>query len=213
MNPDVDCFLCAQPLKPLVGSSFEAQFERCTSCELILRKRSHRLSIDDARAFYETHQNDVLDERYRRFLSKVTEPLIARLPCTARGLDYGSGPAPALATLMNQAGFDTVSYDPLFAADDSLLRKTYDFVTSTEVVEHFLDPDQDWTRLFSLLRQGGLLAVMTEWYRGQWPLSTWRYARDPTHNVLYTQIALTRVARRFAVDVEFPVSNVCIFRC
>lgn len=215
MNPllkrDSVCFLCAGPLESLTLDPFETGFERCLPCQLILRKRSQQLGVDDARAFYGTHQNDPRDERYRRFLSKVTEPLVARLPRAARGLDYGSGPVPALATLMKEAGFETHSYDPLFAADQALVEQTYDFVTSSEVVEHFIDPAQDWARLFARVRRGGLLAVMTEWYRGQSPLSSWRYARDPTHNIFYTQIALTKVADRFAADAEFPTENVCIF--
>jgi len=211
-SPEGLCFACEGPLEPFVGGTFEALFERCSSCELILRKRSQQLNSEDALAFYRTHQNDVQDEGYRRFLSKVTKPLIVRLSSGAIGLDYGSGPAPALTLLMSEAGFETLAYDPLFAPDGSLLKRTYDFVTATEVVEHFCDPSGDWASMFSLIRPRGLLAVMTEWYRGQQPLSAWRYARDPTHNVFYTRVALAQIARHFGADVEFPADNVCIFQ-
>jgi hypothetical protein len=208
------CFLCARPLEALLGvEAFEASFERCRSCHLIFRKESAQISVEEERTFYQTHQNDAADPGYRRFLSKVAEPLKARLQPGARGLDYGSGPAPALVMLMNEAGYPTVGYDPLFSRDESLLTESYDFVTCTEVVEHFRDPARDWARLFSLVASGGLLAVMTEWYRGQSPLSAWRYARDPTHAVFYSRQGLSQIAQFYQAEPDFPGENVCFFRC
>lgn len=207
------CFLCTRPLEPVVGGGdFEADFESCVDCSLVYRKKRSQLSPEREHAFYQTHKNDLFDPGYRRFLSKVTDPLRAILSPGARGLDFGSGPAPALALVMSEAGHETAIYDPLFAPDEKALEQTYEFVTCTEVVEHFREPARDWARLFSLVGQGGVLAVMTEWYRGQCPLSGWRYARDPTHCVLYSQNALRRLGEQYRAQVVFPSDNVTFFR-
>jgi len=55
-------------------------------------------------------------------------------------------------------------YDPFFAPDPSALKRAHDFVTCTEVVEHFQQPADDWRRLLSLVKSGGWLGVMTLLY-------------------------------------------------
>jgi len=45
------------------------------------------------------------DPRYRRFLARLAEPLIAHLPKGARGLDFGCGPGPTLSLMLREAGF------------------------------------------------------------------------------------------------------------
>lgn len=211
-EPSSACFLCTKPLEPFpTGEPFEENFERCLSCCMIFRKERARLNADEELRFYQTHQNSAEDPGYRRFLSKVTEPLKAKLSPGACGLDFGSGPAAALVALMGEAGHEMARFDPLFAPDDGSLARTYDFITCTEVVEHFKDPAADWALLFSLVRRGGTLAVMTEWYRGQSPLSSWRYARDPTHCAFYSRAALSRIGERHEAELEFPSDNVCFF--
>ena len=61
------------------------------------------------------------DAGYRRFLSKLADPLMARLAPGARGLDYGCGPGPALAAMLREAGHEVALYDPFFAPDPAPL--------------------------------------------------------------------------------------------
>lgn len=206
------CSLCANPLNELeLADEFELSFRTCPRCGLLERDSRAHLSLEAERAFYGTHQNHMEDLGYRAFLARLAEPLAARLRPGARGLDFGCGPAPLLALLMNQAGFGTAWYDPLFASDESLLALEYEFVSCSEVVEHFRNPAESWSTLFSLLRSGGVLGVMTEWYRGQRPLSSWRYARDPTHVVFYQRETFHYLAAKHGAHVEFPRPNVCLF--
>jgi SAM-dependent methyltransferase len=137
-------------------------------------------------------------------------PLRQRLKGGAHGLDFGCGPAPLLVKMMNEAGFRAVGYDPLFAPHESLLDERYDFVSCSEVVEHFRNPAEAWRLLVSLLKPGGVLGVMTEWYRGQTPLSSWRYARDPTHLVFYCRKTFEFLAETYGLGLEFPRENVCL---
>ena len=62
---------------------------------------------------------------------------MARLLPKSQGLDYGCGPGPALAHMLREAGHDVALFDPFFAPDPAPFNRTYDFVTCTEVAEHF----------------------------------------------------------------------------
>ena len=63
--------------------------------------------------------------------------------------------------MLSEAGLSMSVYDPFYFANAEALRREYDVVTCSEVVEHFRSPQSEWARLASLVRPGGLLAVMT----------------------------------------------------
>ncbi|MEI4850515.1 class I SAM-dependent methyltransferase, partial [Klebsiella pneumoniae] len=79
----------------------------------------------------------------------------------ARGLDFGCGPGPALATMLREAGMDMALFDPFFYPQASVLERQYDFITCTEVVEHLHRPAEVFRQLDRLLAPGGWLGVMT----------------------------------------------------
>jgi hypothetical protein len=172
---------------------------------------SHRLEHGSERARYETHDNDPSDQRYRAFLYRLFAPLIARLPAGAAGLDYGSGPGPTLSVMLAEAGFATSIYDPFFAPDGATLRRSYDFITCTETVEHFYSPAQEFERLDQMLRPGGWLGIMTEMREEDRVFSSWWYVRDPTHVCFYHADTMAWIAARYGWTMERPYRTVTLF--
>ena len=90
---------------------------------------SCRLSPEQEREIYQLHDNDPSHPGYRTFLSKLTEPLLERLPSGASGLDFGCGPGPALAQMLEAEGMAVSLYDPYFYPSAVALDQTYDFIT------------------------------------------------------------------------------------
>lgn len=202
------CLLCGVRTRLV-----EPGFFTCSTCGLLQRDEADFPTLEEERAFYSTHENTVDDVGYRRFLSQVSEPLIARLPRGARGVDYGCGPAPALVAMLREAGFNVNGYDPWCAPDESVLQERVDFVTCTEVAEHFHEPRAEFPGLFAMLRPGGIFALMTELYEEQSPLSCWRYARDPTHVVFYRERTLRWIAGQQRAQLELLADGrVALFR-
>lgn len=199
--PPEGCPLCgaAATLRETVGAR---RFFQCEACRLLFLHPLDRLGPEAERAHYATHENDADDPGYRRWLGRLVEPLVDRLAPGAQGLDFGCGPAPALASMLTERGFPTAIYDPFFAPDESVLSRRYDFVTCTETAEHFHDPRRAFERLAGLIEPGGLLAVMTQLVRDDARLADWRYARDPTHTSLYTEATLSWIAawRRWRIE-------------
>ena len=82
-----------------------------------------------------------------------------------------------------------------------------------EVAEHFYRPAEEFDTMVALVRQGGLLAVLTSFQ----PESTdqfaeWHYRRDPTHVVFYGAGTLALLAEERGWTCEIPVKDVAIMR-
>lgn len=158
---------------------------RCPQCALVSVPARYHLEPADEKAVYDLHRNAADDPGYRRFLSRVAEPLLARLPAGARGLDFGCGPGPVLADMLTSAGHAVALYDKFYFPDAVALQGTYDFITATEVVEHLENPRAVLEQLAGLLRPAGWLAIMTKRVRDQAAFARWHYIQDPTHIVFF----------------------------
>lgn len=189
----------------------ERDFFRCPLCALAFLDPTQRPDPQAERAHYLTHENDPGDPRYRAWLDRLAAPLTEGLPPGAEGLDFGSGPAPVLAAMLAERGFDMAWYDPFFAPDPAVLRRVYAFVACSETVEHFHDPAAEFHRMDALLRPGGRLGVMTSMLRGDRPLAGWRYARDPTHVCFYAPATMRWIAEWRGWRVDFPGPDVARF--
>lgn len=205
------CPLCQHPDCPLLAGVHGRDYHDCPDCRLVFMNPRDRISLADERAHYRLHQNNPDDPGYRKFLSKVADPLISSLSPGMRGLDYGCGPGPTLSVMLEEAGFAMDLYDPAFAEDRSVLDHRYDFVTCTETVEHFHHPAAEWSRLHRLVRPGGLLAVMTQPLEPDLDFAGWWYLRDPTHVSLYRPATLQWIADHWRMTLTRPSPTVWIF--
>lgn len=185
---------------------------RCGACEAVFLDPAQRLTQAQEQEHYRLHRNDVDDPGYRRFLSRLATPLLEKLAPGASGLDYGCGPGPALAAMLTEAGHAMSLYDPLFRDERSVLDRTYDFVTCTEVAEHFHHPRDEFERLDGLLKPGGWLAVMTAFLEDGEDFARWHYRRDPTHVVFFREATFHVIARQRGWHCEIPVANVALMR-
>lgn len=206
------CPLCEQgQLRPFCKVGAQA-YLRCSVCDATVMAPESRLSPEREKQVYELHDNDVEDPGYRRFLSKLFDPLVERLPAGASGLDFGCGPGPALAEMLASEGFPVALYDPFFYHDASVLESTYDFVTCTEVVEHLHQPARVFRQLDGLLKPGGWLGIMTCFQTDDDRFANWHYRRDPTHVVFYRERTFAWLAERFGWHMEVPRKDVVLFR-
>lgn len=205
------CPLCDTSITTAPFVAHHRHFHDCAVCGLIHMDPADRVTREEELRQYQTHHNDPNDLRYRTFLNRLATPLSAVLAPGAIGLDYGCGPGPTLSVMLRARGFPTAEYDPFFAPDDALLDRHYDFIACTETAEHFAAPFVEFTRMFGMLRPGGVLAVMTQMVRDDEPFETWRYARDPTHRSFYRPETMQWIATCFHRRLEMPEPSVALF--
>lgn len=188
------------------------RYFRCDHCEATVMAPECRLPESRERAVYELHNNNADDPGYRRFLSKLAQPLLGHVEPGARGLDFGCGPGPALARMLEEAGLHMALYDPFFYPDAAALDRRYDVITCTEVVEHLHHPAEVFRMLDSLLRPGGCLGIMTCFQTDDARFDNWHYRRDPTHVVFYREQTFRWLAQHYGWDLEIPVKDVVLLR-
>ncbi len=210
MTPDSSCRVCLA-----IGCTYFMQVDtrdywRCPQCEATMVDAMQLPNREAESAVYRLHRNEVHDAGYRQYLARLVEPLLERLPPAQSGLDFGCGPGPALASMLIGAGHPMTVYDPLFFDEPEHLNQCYDFITCTEVVEHFHQPHKEFAALDRMLKPGGWLAIMTTFQTDDAAFARWHYRRDPTHVVFYREATLQAIARRFQWRCEIPCKDVAL---
>ncbi len=202
--------MCAAPAAPHFHTDRRRSYRRCESCFLVFVPAIFHLDIAQERAEYDKHQNTVQDPGYRQFLSRLALPLLNYLSPASQGLDFGCGPGPALARLLEEGGHRVAVYDPYYAPDAELLQRSYDFICATEVVEHLHQPGRELARLWSLLRPGGCLGVMTKLVIDREAFGRWHYKNDPTHVCFFSRETWQWWAGKYAASIRFIGSDVIL---
>ena len=211
-TPHPGCVVCGAPSTRPFLSVGGRDYRRCDRCMATLLEPAQWLSPETEYARYLEHKNNSTDIGYRRFLSKLADPLLNRLASGQDGLDYGCGPGPVLAQMLCEAGYGVSLYDPFFFPDQALLARCYDFITCTETIEHFHRPAEEFARFERMLRPGGWLAVMTCFQTDDGRFLSWHYRRDPTHVVFYRETTLRYIAQSFGWSCEIPVKDVALMQ-
>lgn len=207
-----DCPVCERGLLQPFQTLQARCYFRCPVCAATVLDPQQHPTPDQARAEYALHQNAEDDPGYRAFLQPLVDRLAARLPPGAEGLDFGCGPGPALAALMRERGFAVALYDPLYAPGTEALRRRYDFITCTEVIEHLSRPAETFRQLRDLLHPGGWLGLTTRFQTEDARFANWHYRRDPTHVVFYREATLQQLAAEGAWTCETWPPNLALLR-
>jgi SAM-dependent methyltransferase len=90
---------------------------------------------------------------------------------------------------------------PFVDANDPGSRR-FPIVVASEVVEHFRNPPEDFTKLFRVVGEKGLLVCGTNIRDGR-PLAREPYVYYPDHTSFYTPDALLRIAGEHGFFVDF----------
>lgn len=212
MTAESHCPLCGGRDNRAFCSDKRRIYKRCQNCALVFVPPAYYLSRAAERAEYDLHENAVDDPGYRSFLARLAEPLLRRLPDGAKGLDFGCGPAPALAQMLREAGCHVAVYDSFYVPDKQVLRGPYDFVSATEVVEHLHQPGAQLDLLWSLLAPGGWLGIMTKLVRDAEAFSHWHYKNDPTHVCFFSVATWQWWAGERGAELEILGADVILLR-
>jgi SAM-dependent methyltransferase len=207
-----ECLLCGGMETTLFYRNRRRSYYRCRHCALIFVPPEYHLTPAAEEARYRLHHNEADQAGYRAFLQRIIDPLVSRLPPGAQGIDYGSGPGGVLAFMLGERGFEVVGYDPFFADDPDRLGRTYDFLTCSEVFEHLRQPTEAFSRMITLVRPGGWLAVMTQLTDGIERFGGWHYSGDPTHIGFYAKATFRWLADRFNLRLWFFDPSVMLYQ-
>lgn len=185
---------------------------QCATCQLVFVPPQQRPDLAAERREYDLHRNDVDNPGYRRFLSRLYEPLVAMLPPDSVGLEFGCGPGPALAHMLEDCGHRVQLYDPYYFPDSRWRDQSFDFITATEVVEHLHEPGRELDALWSRLKAGGVLGIMTKLVRDPEAFAGWHYKNDPTHVCFFSRSTWQWWAHRKKATLNFHGADVMLLQ-
>ncbi|NKB67615.1 MAG: methyltransferase domain-containing protein [Candidatus Latescibacteria bacterium] len=206
-----DCPLCPSPGSTLYHRDPYRSYLQCPDCKLVFVPPPYHLSPAAEKAEYDMHQNTSSDMGYRRFLGRLAEPLLARLQPGSQGLDFGSGPGPALSVIVEEAGHSVVLYDKYYAPDPAVWGQQYDFITASETVEHLARPGAELARLWAHVKPGGVLGLMTKLVLDQAAFAGWHYKNDRTHIAFFSSPTFVWLGRQWGVEPKFIGRDVILF--
>jgi SAM-dependent methyltransferase len=204
------CPLCQSSQTSLFLIAENREYHLCPNCDLVFVPEKFFVSKEEEKAKYDHHQNNPQDKGYCAFLDRLLLPLQKELSSTAKGLDFGSGPGPTLSVLMKERGYEMDIYDIFYHDREEVFHKQYDFITSTEVIEHLHHPLKEIERLWSCLNEGGVLGLMSA-FRVE-AFSTWYYKRDLTHIRFFTPKTFAWLASHLGATLTIPQSGVAILK-
>lgn len=179
---------------------------------LVFVQKQFWLGSSAEKAIYDLHENNAQDLGYRKFLSRLSIPLLNKLSLNQKGLDFGCGPGPALSFMLEEEGQNVDNYDPIYFNNQTLLDNQYDFICATEVVEHLKYPSFEFDRLFSMLKPGGWLGIMTKLVISKEAFSHWHYIQDMTHISFFSQDTFKYLATRFNAGISFIGKDVVLLQ-
>ena len=189
------------------------------TCDLIFLNPQERLTPEQEKARYDLHSvGGAGNEGHQAFLAPLVDEVMELLEKSrwkrneVAVLDYGSGPAGFLSLLFQHKDIQTTNYDAFYAPDQSVLKRPYNVVTSTEVWEHFYFPYSEINQQIHLIKPNGYLAVMTSSHKGEAAFHDWYYRRDPTHVSFFSEKTMQWIAQRWGLQLVKAKSPYWIFR-
>ena len=135
------CKICSKPAVSCYDDVMQSDFFHCPLCEFIFKDENSHVSEEHELQQYKNHNNSFDSPGYvqmfRDFIDTTIHPYKQEIHTA---LEFGSGPGPVLTELLKQEGFEVDMYDKFFSPEKIYEDKTYDLITSTEVIEHIGDP-------------------------------------------------------------------------
>ena len=195
MNPT--CKICGTDTKEIYHKNLKASYFQCSACEFISKDENAIISSEEELKIYDYHNNSIEDEKYVAYFKDfIDHSIMPHFEGEKSGLDFGSGPSPVLAMIMERDyGFDMDIYDLFYSPEKTYKKKQYNLITCTEVIEHLKEP-LSYFRLFKeLLDDKGTLAIMTLFHsNNDVDFQDWAYVRDKSHISFYTPKTLETIA-------------------
>lgn len=176
---------------------YKDEFYKCSCCKAIFRPKEKLLDNEKEKQRYDSHTNDANDLGYQNFVKPITNSILNEFKSGDIGLDFGCGKDSPIVKILEENSYKIAKYDIFFYDDKKNLEQKYDYIACCEVIEHFYTPKKEFELLKSLLKDSGVLYLMTGIYSDEMDFSKWWYKNDLTHVFIYTKETLYWIKKEF----------------
>ncbi|MFP4456989.1 MAG: class I SAM-dependent methyltransferase [Clostridia bacterium] len=200
------CKICGSEVEEFFSEKHSVTYLHCNNCEFIFKAEEDLLDESGELERYLLHENSIEDERYLEFFRKFLDQAVFKQDLIGnKVLDFGSGPEPVLAYLLEKEyDMEVDVYDLFFAPKKVYKGKEYDLITSTEVVEHLKNPLEYFLLFKKHIKEGGHLAIMTLFHdNDKEKFLKWHYLGDMSHISFYTPKTLEVIAEKIGMTLVY----------
>jgi hypothetical protein len=192
------CHICNQEAASFRDGQTGILYHHCQECAYIFKSSEHYQPLEVQRSRYDLHENDEESDGYRAYFQRFVDFVSPYAGDVRTALDFGCGRSTLLSNILNSMNIECDYYDPIYHPDRLDHSKKYDLIVSTEVFEHLHQPKEVFALLVSMLDEGGLLAIQTQFHSND-PESfrAWYYHKDPTHIVFFTAETFHQMAEQY----------------
>ncbi len=182
----MNCHICDKATESFVHEKTNITYYHCKSCEYIFKSPECYQDFDAQKERYNLHENNENDEGYKAYFQRFLDFVLPFVGQPKSALDFGCGISSLLASLLDEKGIDTDYYDPIYHPNTLSDSKKYEIIVTTEVFEHLYNPKEVFISLLSRLKNGGYLAIQTEFHsNNSTAFKKWWYPQDSTHIVFF----------------------------
>lgn len=204
--------------------NIQKKYYFCNDCHSAFLSEDDFVSEEKEIERYSLHNNDLTDNGYKTYLEKFYQKIIEFTGNKGNYLDYGSGPNPCLVQLIREDKqfneFEVIDAWDLFYTPNFIPKKqNYDVISCLEVAEHFKNPIEDLSNIYSLLKKQGKLILQTQFINcDNFQDFTnffikWWYKEDCTHVLFYSKKGIELCAKEVGFSVlPSNEKNIVVFQ-
>ena len=209
-----NCKVCNSPTEELVDKQMKVTYDVCHNCDFISKQESYHLSEEEEHGRYSLHNNFPDNEGYVNIFNNMIDIHVRPLKDVKTILDFGCGPYPTLKILLERLDYKVSIYDPYFETNLEYRNQKYNLITTTEVIEHMVDPIKELEHMLELLEDKGYLLIMTLFREmDQERFLTWWYRRDKTHISFFNETTFKYLQNKFnLIEVSNNNKNIVVFQ-
>ena len=183
----MDCHICDKATESFVHEKTNIRYYHCSDCEYIFKSPECYQDFDSQKERYNLHTNDEEDEGYKAYFQRFLDFSLPLVGSPKMVLDFGCGESTILSDILEEQSIPCDYYDPIYHPDTLKEELKYDLIVSTEVFEHLHQPREVFESLIGRLKEGGYLALQTQFHTNDVEnFKKWYYHQDPTHVVFFT---------------------------
>lgn len=199
------CLICNSETTILHDQQFNLNYFWCETCGFIAQDRKSTVTFEEERQEYDRHENNINNEGYVNYFKKFIDRALIPYAKLGKGLDFGSGPEPVFSQVMKRDYKTQMDiYDLHYQPEPIYEGRLYDYIVSTEVIEHVSKPLQFLEHLSKHLESGGVIALMTLFHASDEEVFLkWWYRRDITHISFFTPITFQTMARKLGLEIVY----------